>query len=112
MMDEATASVDADTDQLIQKVIRDKFRHCTVLTIAHRLNTIMDSDMVLVMDNGDAAEFDSPHKLLQVCNALTPPLRAPNPSHLPITLSPRCYVIRMCLLAAPSMSLLVLEGES
>lgn len=65
MMDEATASVDLETDSLIQKVIRDKFANCTVLTIAHRLNTIMDSDQVLVMDAGRNAEFDSPHTLLQ-----------------------------------------------
>lgn len=76
MMDEATASVDVDTDQLIQKVIREKFGHCTVLTIAHRLNTIMDSDKVLVMDNGDAAEFDTPVKLLQV-GPPPPPLCLP-----------------------------------
>lgn len=66
MMDEATASVDLETDALIQRVIRDKFAHCTVLTIAHRLNTVMDSDKVLVMDAGRAAEFDRPHNLLQV----------------------------------------------
>ena len=66
MMDEATASVDLDTDVLIQKVVRTEFKHCTVLTIAHRLNTIMDADRVLVMDQGIAAEFDQPHVLLQV----------------------------------------------
>jgi ATP-binding cassette, subfamily C (CFTR/MRP), member 4 len=66
MMDEATASVDLDTDVLIQRVVRSEFQHCTVLTIAHRLNTIMDSDKVLVMDAGVAAEYDVPHKLLQV----------------------------------------------
>ena len=66
MMDEATASVDLETDALIQKVIRDKFANCTVLTIAHRLNTIMDSDKVLVMDAGQAAEYEAPHVLLQV----------------------------------------------
>jgi ATP-binding cassette, subfamily C (CFTR/MRP), member 1 len=65
MMDEATASVDLDTDVLIQKVVRTEFADCTVLTIAHRLNTIMDSDKVLVMDAGYAAEYDVPHKLLQ-----------------------------------------------
>jgi ABC-type bacteriocin/lantibiotic exporter with double-glycine peptidase domain len=66
MMYEATASVDLETDALIQKVIREKFASCTVLTIAHRLNTIMDSSKVLVMDAGSVAEFDSPHILLQV----------------------------------------------
>lgn len=53
------------TDGLIQQTIRDKFASCTVLTVAHRLHTIMDSDRVLVMDTGVAAEFDSPHQLLQ-----------------------------------------------
>ncbi|KAJ1525502.1 hypothetical protein ONE63_010311 [Megalurothrips usitatus] len=65
MLDEATANVDPQTDALIQKTIRSKFAHCTVLTVAHRLNTIMDSDRVLVMDDGRAAEFDHPHLLIQ-----------------------------------------------
>jgi ABC-type multidrug transport system fused ATPase/permease subunit len=69
MLDEATASVDLDTDVLIQAVVRKSFGHCTVLTIAHRLNTIMDADKVLVMDAGQAAEYDTPHELLQVCAA-------------------------------------------
>lgn len=53
------------TDSLIQKTIRENFRKCTVLTIAHRLNTIMDSDKVLVMSAGEAMEFAHPHELLQ-----------------------------------------------
>lgn len=53
------------TDALIQNTIRTKFRMCTVLTIAHRLNTVMDSDKVLVMDAGEMVEFDHPHNLLQ-----------------------------------------------
>ncbi|KAJ8684127.1 hypothetical protein QAD02_019919 [Eretmocerus hayati] len=65
VLDEATANVDPATDALIQKTIRIKFNDCTVLTIAHRLNTIMDSDKVLVMDNGQALEYDHPHTLLQ-----------------------------------------------
>lgn len=53
------------TDALIQTTIRQKFTHCTVLTIAHRLNTIMDSDKVLVMDAGSVKEYDHPYILLQ-----------------------------------------------
>nr|CAD7455368.1 unnamed protein product [Timema tahoe] len=65
MLDEATANVDPQTDALIQNTIRLKFADCTVLTVAHRLNTIMDSDKVLVMDAGRMVEFASPHNLLQ-----------------------------------------------
>lgn len=50
---------------MIQNTIRNKFRTCTVITIAHRLNTVMDSDKVLVMDAGAAVEFDHPYNLLQ-----------------------------------------------
>jgi ABC-type multidrug transport system fused ATPase/permease subunit len=64
IMDEATASVDADTDARIQKVFREQFKYATCITVAHRLNTIMDSDLVLCMDDGKAAEFDKPSVLL------------------------------------------------
>lgn len=53
------------TDTLIQNTIRKKFQKCTVLTIAHRLNTVMDSDKVLVMDSGTMVEYDNPYKLLE-----------------------------------------------
>ncbi|XP_054915033.1 multidrug resistance-associated protein 4 isoform X1 [Poeciliopsis prolifica] len=65
IIDEATANVDPRTDELIQKTIRDKFRECTVLTIAHRLNTIIDSDRILVLDAGKIHAYDEPHVLLQ-----------------------------------------------
>ena len=65
VMDEATANVDHKTDQLIQETIRTKFKDCTVITIAHRLNTVIDYDRVLVLENGRAVEFDKPAKLLE-----------------------------------------------
>ncbi|XP_044728783.1 ATP-binding cassette subfamily C member 4-like [Chrysoperla carnea] len=70
VLDEATANVDPHTDALIQQTIRDKFKSCTVITIAHRLNTIMDSDKVLVMDAGFMVEFDHPQRLLQNKNGV------------------------------------------
>ncbi|KAJ2716007.1 hypothetical protein H4R19_000885 [Coemansia spiralis] len=65
VLDEATAAIDNTTDAIIQQTIRNEFKHCTVLTIAHRLNTIIDSDMVLVVDGGRVAEYDLPQNLLQ-----------------------------------------------
>lgn len=70
IMDEATASVDFETDALIQKTIRQEFSHCTVLTIAHRIHTIEDYDRVMVLDKGLIAEFDSPQTLLQQPDSL------------------------------------------
>uniref|UniRef100_A0A669BLK1 Multidrug resistance-associated protein 1 n=1 Tax=Oreochromis niloticus TaxID=8128 RepID=A0A669BLK1_ORENI len=64
VLDEATAAVDMETDNLIQSTIRSQFEDCTVLTIAHRLNTIMDYTRVLVLENGAMAEFDSPSNLI------------------------------------------------
>ncbi|CAD5123707.1 DgyrCDS12027 [Dimorphilus gyrociliatus] len=65
IIDEATANVDSNTDSLIQEVVRERFENCTVLTIAHRLETIIDSDRVFVVDAGRIAENDHPYNLLQ-----------------------------------------------
>ena len=65
VLDEATSNVDNGTDQLIQSTIRSAFQHCTVLTIAHRLHTIIDSDRIMVLDAGRLVEFDAPQNLLK-----------------------------------------------
>ena len=70
MMDEATASVDGETDAFIQAMLRERFQQTTLLTVAHRLNTIMDYDKVLVMDNGKAVEFGTPTDLLDAPNGV------------------------------------------
>ncbi|KAF2314995.1 hypothetical protein GH714_037509 [Hevea brasiliensis] len=64
-MDEATASVDSKTDGVIQKIIREDFATCTIISIAHRIPTVMDCDRVLVIDAGRAREFDKPSRLLE-----------------------------------------------
>lgn len=64
ILDEPSANVDSQTDELIQQTIRSKFADCTIFTIAHRLNTIIDYDRVLVIDGGRLVELDSPYNLL------------------------------------------------
>ncbi|XP_059177499.1 multidrug resistance-associated protein 1-like [Physella acuta] len=69
VLDEATAAVDVETDELIQKTIRSEFQGCTVLTIAHRLNTVMDYDRILVLDDGQVVELDTPTALMNNVNS-------------------------------------------
>lgn len=83
VMDEATASVDAKADTLIQKSIKTYFGNSTVISIAHRLNTIADFDRIMVLDNGNLVEFDTPHALLANTNSLYYKLaEATGPSNL------------------------------
>jgi len=70
VLDEATASIDGETDAFIQTMLRTRFPNTTLVTIAHRLNTIMDNDLVLVMDSGKAVEFGSPADLLEMENGV------------------------------------------
>lgn len=69
-MDEATANVDPETDMLIQKTIRQRFQDCTIITVAHRLHSVIDCDKILVMENGYLKEYDHPHKLLQIVDGM------------------------------------------
>ncbi|KAL4010215.1 hypothetical protein IC575_030445 [Cucumis melo] len=64
VLDEATAAVDVQTDALIQKSIKEEFKSCTMLTIAHRLNTIIDCDRILLLEFGQVLEYDTPEQLL------------------------------------------------
>ena len=64
-VDEATANVDLETDRLVQDVLRTALHNCTVITIAHRVETVMGSDRVIVMSSGNAIEVGHPNILLQ-----------------------------------------------
>ncbi|XP_022105345.1 ATP-binding cassette sub-family C member 9-like [Acanthaster planci] len=70
IMDEATASIDMDTDKILQEVVATVFADCTVLTIAHRVATILDSDSILTLADGEIVEYDTPEKLLANHNSI------------------------------------------
>ncbi|GMF39011.1 unnamed protein product [[Candida] boidinii] len=69
-MDEATSSVDYETDFKIQETIKNEFSHCTILCIAHRLKTILNYDRILVLDKGEVSEFDTPINLFNSENGI------------------------------------------
>ena len=70
VMDEATANIDMNTEQMIQKALKLVLEQSTVITVAHRIKTIINYDMILVLDNGIVKEFDSPGNLLKNENSL------------------------------------------
>ena len=70
ILDEATASVDNATDSSIQSMVKDKLKDCTLISVAHRLHTIMESDKVLVLDGGKLIEEDSPRNLIEKSNGI------------------------------------------
>ncbi|KAK8805623.1 hypothetical protein WA158_002279 [Blastocystis sp. Blastoise] len=70
LMDEATASIDVETDLKIQKTMKEEFKDCTVITIAHRIHTIIDSDKVMVLEAGEVKEFEQPALLLEDPNTI------------------------------------------
>uniref|UniRef100_A0A1D1ZGM2 ABC transporter C family member 8 n=1 Tax=Anthurium amnicola TaxID=1678845 RepID=A0A1D1ZGM2_9ARAE len=71
VLDEATASIDSATDAILQRVIKEEFSSCTVITIAHRVPTVTDSDMVMVLSNGEVVEYDKPSRLMESNSAFS-----------------------------------------
>merc|ERR1711988_948186 len=69
ILDESTASIDGETDAFIQVMLRERFQRTTLITIAHRLHTIMDYDYILCMENGTAVEFGTPADLLSMSSS-------------------------------------------
>lgn len=69
-MDEATANIDFQTEEKIQNILMRQFKKNTIVTIAHRINTLMSYDKILVLDKGEIAEFDEPGNLLNNQNSL------------------------------------------
>ncbi|VAH73935.1 unnamed protein product [Triticum turgidum subsp. durum] len=65
VLDEATASIDSATDAILQRVIKQEFSGCTVITIAHRVPTVTDSDIVMVLSYGKLIEYDRPSRLME-----------------------------------------------
>jgi ABC-type multidrug transport system fused ATPase/permease subunit len=90
IIDEGTANVDMETDSIIQNNLRSYF-NCTILTIAHRLNTIIDYDRVIVMENGVISEFDSPSNLLNNPDSLLSHLVEETGSHTANLLSQQAH---------------------
>ena len=69
MVDEATANIDLNTEQIIQDLMNEEFKDSTVITVAHRLNTVIKSDKILVMGFGKVIEFDTPERLMNDPNS-------------------------------------------